>query len=321
MRAVLQELPLGFLVTVAVALGLAFGSFLNVVIHRLPRGENLAHPPSRCPACGAPIRAHQNLPVLGWVLLRGRAACCGARISPRYPLVEAIGGLAGWAAFEATLRVAPATDGAFVGCFAAVLALCLGLVALVFIDLEFMILPDELTLGGALLGVATAPLRHYSWTESLVGAAAGFLVVYLPFDLLYRKLRGHPGMGLGDAKLLLLAGAWFGWPGALFALLAGAVQGTAVTLAVLAVRGRIDEPEAVREERAQARAELEQLDGEARAALEAELAADPLAEEPGRGLAAARVPFGPFLAIATLEYLFFGEELVGGYLTLLGAGS
>jgi leader peptidase (prepilin peptidase)/N-methyltransferase len=314
----LTELPYGFWATVAVALGLILGSFLNVVIHRLPRGESVVSPPSSCPGCGARIRPFDNVPVVSWLLLRGRARCCGVPISPRYPVVEAIGGLSGWASLELVLAQATGgSDLAALGLFSAYLALCLGLVAGIFIDLEFMLLPDEITLGGAALGLATTPLRHVEWTDSLLGAAVGFCIVWLPFHLGYRLLRGHPGMGLGDAKLLALSGAWFGWPGAVFALLAGAVQGTVVAGAVLLSRGRIEEPEAVRREREEMRRELEALPEEERALLLRELSNDPLATEPGEGIGKARIPFGPFLALATLEYLFFGDLLVDRYLGLV----
>jgi leader peptidase (prepilin peptidase)/N-methyltransferase len=316
---VLSELPDWFKVSVAVSLGLALGSFLNVVIYRLPRGESVAYPASRCPGCGKPIRAYDNIPVFSWLFLRGKARCCGAKISPRYPLVELMGGLAGWAVLEKVLGDVPgdAPDHVPLLLFAVYLVLCLGLVAAIFIDLEFMLLPDEITLGGAALGVLTVPLRQASWSDSLLGAAIGFFLVWLPFHLLYRLVRGYPGMGLGDAKLLLLAGAWLGWKGAVFALLAGAVQGTVVAAAVLVTKGRIDEPEAVQRERAELKLELDSLTGEARLKLEEELRKDPLTAEPEGGLGKVRIPFGPFLAVATLEYLFFGDALLGGYLRIL----
>ncbi len=315
----LSELPTWFLTGVAVSLGLILGSFLNVVIHRLPRGESVAYPASRCPACGAPIRAYDNIPVLSWLLLLGRARCCKAKISPRYPLIEFLGGMCAWAVMRKVLEDSPpnVSMGAAVALFASYLALCLGLLAGIFIDLEFMLLPDEITVGGTALGFATSFFRHLPWKESLIGAAVGFLVAWLPFDVLYRRVRGHPGMGLGDAKLLMLAGAWFGWVGALFALLAGAVQGTIVALAVLLAKGRIDEPAAVREERERLRQHLSTLEPEERQRLEEELAKDPLGTEPDPGIGKARLPFGPFLAIATIEYLFFGDALVNAYLWML----
>ena len=197
------------------------------------------------------------------------------------------------------------------------LALGLGLLAAIFIDLEFMLLPDEITVGGAVLGFLTSSIRHVPWTTSLIGAAVGFTLVWLPFHVLYRLIRGHAGMGLGDAKLLMLAGAWFGWVGAVFALLAGAMQGTVVAVVVLLVKGSIEEPTAVKKEREELREHLATLEGDAKKELEDELAKDPLGAEPGEGLGKARVPFGPFLAVAIIEYLFFGEALVNAYLWML----
>ncbi len=312
----LADLPPLLVTSVAVALGLVFGSFLNVVIHRLPRGESVWAPASRCPGCHAPIRPWNNVPVLGWLLLRGRASCCGARISVRYPLIEAIGGLFGWALVQTVVSsLAPDTPWWRVAAvFGAYLALGLGVVAGAFIDLEHMILPDEITLGGTALGLATVPLRPgATFVDALVGGAAGFLVIWLLFDVGYRALRGRVGMGLGDAKLLMLAGVWFGWMGAAFTLLAGAVQGTLVAVVVLMVRGRIDEPEAVTREREELKRRIRDAPEEERAELEAELVADPLGEPPGEGLGAARIAFGPFLSIAIVEYLLFGEVLVDEY--------
>ena len=308
----LGDLPGPFITAIAVALGLAFGSFLNVVIYRLPRGESLSHPPSRCPGCGKAIRIYDNIPVLGWLLLRGRARCCKIRISARYPLIEALGGLCAWAIVRAIIFELPDETvwWKLVLLFSLYLALALGLLAAAFIDLEHMYLPDPITIGGTLLGLCSAPLRGATLVSALLGAALGFLLVWLPFDFLYSKLRGMPGMGLGDAKLVMLAGAWFGWQGAVFALLAGAVQATVVALAVFLARGRIDEPEAVIRERKELQTLLENTEGEARAELEREIARDPLAFEPEPGLGKARLAFGPFLALATVEYLLFGDVVV-----------
>jgi leader peptidase (prepilin peptidase)/N-methyltransferase len=313
----LAELPPALVIGVAVALGLAFGSFLNVVIYRLPRGESLVRPGSHCPGCGASVRAWHNVPLVSYVVLRGRARCCGARISVRYPLVELLGGLLAWAIVESlVLELSPETPWwRALATFAAYLALGLGLIAAAFIDLEHMYLPDGIMLGGTLLGIATVPLRpELDLIDALLGAVVGFLIVWLPFDFLYEKIRGRPGMGLGDAKLLMLAGAWFGWQGALFALLAGAVQGTLVAFAVLATRGRIEEPEAVRREREELRKAIEQAEGDERRLLEEELARDPIGLPPEPGIGMARMAFGPFLVLATLEYMLFGNWLVDAYL-------
>ncbi len=308
----LADLPGPFITVVAVVLGLLFGSFLNVVIYRLPRGESLSHPGSRCPGCGKPIRAYDNIPVLGWLVLRGRARCCKTRISVRYPLIEALGGLLAWAIVRTIIFELPDETAWWkvVLLFACYLALALGLLAASFIDLDHMYLPDAITLGGTVLGLVSVPLRGGSFGTALTGAAFGFVLVWLPFDLLYSKLRGMPGMGMGDAKLVMLAGAWFGWQGALFALLGGAVQATFVALAVYLARGRIEEPAAVIQERQELKALLESTEGEARAELERELARDPLALEPEEGLGKARLAFGPFLALATVEYMLFGEVIL-----------
>ena len=315
----LADFPPLLLIVFAVALGLVLGSFLNVVIYRLPRGENVAFPGSHCPHCGAPIRPYDNIPVLSWLVLRGRARCCKAAISPRYPLVEAIGGLLAWAVMRSIVLELPGDPsiGRALAVFAAYLALGLGLVAAAFIDLEHMLLPDEITLGGTGLGIATVPLRpDIHFAEALLGAAIGFFVVWLPFIVIYEKVRGRPGMGLGDAKLVMLAGAWFGWLGAAFALLAGAVQATVVMLALLAAGRKIEEPATVVEERRALHAALEQAEGAEREALEREIADDPLAIEAAPGVGGARLAFGPFIVLAILEFTFYGPilrtELLGG---------
>jgi len=316
----LAELPVWFITAVALCLGLAFGSFLNVVIYRLPRGRSLSRPGSACPACSRPIRAYDNVPVLSWVLLRGRARCCGARISVRYPLVELVGGLLGWAIVERIVLALPGSTPWWLALlsFSAHLALGLGLIAAAFIDLEHMVLPDSITLGGAVLGVVSVPLRpDIDLAGSLVGAAVGFLIVWLPFDVLYRAVRGQSGMGFGDAKLVMLAGAWFGWSGAVFVLLAGAVQGTLMAIVLFAVRGQIEEPEAVKQERAELQREIEAAEGAEREALERELARDPLGHEPEPGLGKSRLAFGPFLVLATLEFLLLGDLIVEQYLALV----
>lgn len=310
----LDEFPLWFLRTFAIALGLVWGSFLNVVIYRAPRGMSVVRPASHCPGCGAPIRAWDNVPVFGYLLLRGRARCCKAKLSPRYPMVEAIGGLLSFAIVEVIIFRLPGSTsiGRAFAIYTADLALALALVAAAFIDLEHMYVPDTVTFGGAVLGVATCSFREMSFTEALLGAAVGFLVVWIPFDVLYRLIRGRVGMAMGDAKLVMVAGAWFGWAGALFVLCAGALQGTIVALVTLLVRGKIEEPEAVQREREEIRAELAAMSPEEREQAEKELAEDPLfADEPADGIGQSRMAFGPLLVLAILECLIFGRDLSG----------
>jgi leader peptidase (prepilin peptidase)/N-methyltransferase len=308
------ELPLWFVRTFGVAFGLLWGSFLNVVIYRLPQGMSVVRPASRCPHCGTPIRPWDNIPVASWLLLRGKARCCGAKVSPRYPVVEGLSGGLALGVVEGLLRPLPDDTALWtaVALFACYLALCLGLLAAALIDAEHMFLPDVLTLGGTVLGFASCPLRGVTFADSAMGAALGFFGVYVPFIWGYARLRGRPGMGLGDAKLLMLAGAWFAWPGACFVLFAGAVQGTVAAFVMIALHGKIDEPEAVRRDRELLQAEAAAGDEEAKALL----AEDPLGDAPPGALRLARLPFGPFLALGCLEWLFFGGRL----LPWLGAG-
>ncbi len=307
----LSEFPSSWLLGAAIALGLLFGSFLNVVIYRLPREQNLAFPPSTCPACGARIKPYDNIPVLSWLLLLGKARCCKARISVRYPIVEALGGVIGWGVMQGLVLPLPGFTPLYVAAltFLSYFALALGLLAAMFIDLEHMILPDEITLGGTALGLLSVPLRQLDWSDALLGGGVGFVIVWLPFDVLYRALRGQAGMGLGDAKLLMLAGVWFGWVGAVFALLAGAIQGTIVAIAVFAAQGRIDEPEAVVKEREDLHRELSTLSDEEREQALAEIGDDILTSGPGEGLAQARLAFGPFLILSMFEFMFLGGWL------------
>jgi len=317
---VLAEFPPAFALVLAGVLGLLFGSFANVVIYRLPRGENLAYPASHCPACGAPIAPYHNLPLLGFLWLRGKARCCKAPIPWRYPAVELLGGLWSLAVVRVVVLDLPADTALWRAglVFAAYLTLGLLLLCAIFIDLDHMLLPDALTLGGAALGFVSAPLRGQPLLGSGIGAALGFALVWLLFVEGYRLLRGVPGMGLGDAKLLALSGAWFGWRGVLFALLAGSVLGTLTALGVYVARGRLEEPESVQRERQELLEELARLPDEERAELERELENDPLFLKPGSGLGQARLAFGPFLAVATLCYVFIGPSLLDELL-LVGA--
>jgi len=270
-------LPLWFLRAAVIFFGLIWGSFLNVVIYRVPREMSVVRPASRCPGCEKPIAGYDNVPVLSYVILRGRARCCGAPMSPRYPLVELMGGLLSLAIFEGIIQAMPGETSGLraLAVYGADFALCMGLLAAAFIDAEHMYLPDAITLGGVVLGVATATLRGLPLVASLVGAAAGFVGIWLPFVFLYKGLRGRRGMGVGDAKLLALAGAWFGWQGAVFVLFAGALQGSlyAGVLRLLGVRPQL--PQSVRDDLAELRKDAAAGDEEAKRAL----AEDPLTED------------------------------------------
>jgi leader peptidase (prepilin peptidase)/N-methyltransferase len=179
-------------------------------------------------------------------------------------------------------------------------------------------LPDTVTIGGTLFGIATFSLRPpLTLKDAIIGAVVGFAVVYVPFGLAYKLIRGRTGMGLGDAKLVMLAGGWFGWPGAVFVLLAGAVQGTIAAIVILLTKGKIEEPAAITAEREAIAKELAEMSEEERAQAEAELAKDPIHEELPDGVGQARIAFGPFLVLATLEYLLVGPALVERYVRWL----
>jgi leader peptidase (prepilin peptidase)/N-methyltransferase len=294
--------------------GCVWGSFLNVVIHRVPRELSVVRPGSHCPACGRPVRAIDNVPVLSWLLLRGRARCCGVRISPRYPVVELLGGSLALAILEVVGSLPGDTALARAGSiFMADFALAMALVAAAFIDAEYMYLPDGVTLGGAIFGIATPALRNLTWLDAILGAGIGFVGVWLPFIVGYKAIRGRVGMGMGDAKMVMLAGAWFGWPGVVFAVFAGAIQATAGAAIMLLLRGRIEEPESVRRDREELERAVESGDEEAKRALEE----DPLATAPAEGLLGARLPFGPFLCLAILEWMLAGTSIQQRWLPLL----
>lgn len=207
-----------------VAVGLILGSYLNVVIHRMPRGQDTVLAPSACPACGARIRWYDNVPVLGWLLLRGRCRSCGAAISPRYVVVEILGAsavLAAWRFFGSTPRAAVAA------------VFLLTLIALAGIDREHFILPDRITYPLLILGLALAVLRPgwgfvASWRDAAGGALVG-AAIPLTMIGLWLVLRGEEGMGLGDVKMLAGVGAVLGIERVLvtvfFASLVGSVVG------------------------------------------------------------------------------------------------
>jgi len=186
-------------------------------------------------------------------------------------------------------------------------ALCMGLIAAAFIDFEHMYLPDTVTLGGTALGIATAGVRGLDYAPAVVGAAGGFLLVWLPFIVIYPRIRGRQGMGMGDAKLMALAGAWLGLAPTLFVLCAGSLQGAFGALGIYLVRGKIEAPEAVKEELAELRVLADAGDEEARKLLED----DPAAGGEGDGIGLSALSFGPYLILAFLEFLFAGDVIVG----------
>ena len=276
----------GGLAAAAGLLGLCVGSFLNVVIHRLPkmmerewhaqcselRGEapdadteplSLARPRSRCPHCARPIAALENIPVISYLLLRGKCAGCGNRISLRYPLVEALTGLlsayAVWH-FGPTVQAVGA------------LVLIWALVALTGIDFDTQLLPDSITLPLLWLGLALNLAGAYvPLPSAVIGAMAGYLALWAVFWI-FKLATGKEGMGYGDFKLLAALGAWLGWQMLPAIILLSSVVGAAVGLTLI------------------------------------------VAVRHGRNVP---IPFGPYLAAAGVIALFWGPQITQGYLGLL----
>ncbi len=267
------------------AMGLCVGSFLNVVIYRLPRimqrdwevqcaelrGEkppeqepfNLALPRSRCPACAHPITVLQNIPLASYLALGGKCAACGARISPRYPLIEALSGLASaYAAWHFGFGLGAFAAMAFLWC----------MIALSFIDFDTQLLPDSITLplvwAGLLLNLAGT---FADLGSAVIGAVAGYLSLWSVYWG-FRIATGKEGMGFGDFKLLAAVGAWLGWQMLPLVVLASSVVGAiaGVSLMLFARHGR-NVP----------------------------------------------IPFGPYLAVAGVVALFWGKPLTHAYLNLL----
>lgn len=214
----------------ALLLGLVVGSFANVCIHRLPLGLSVVRPPSRCPACEGLIKPYDNLPVLGWLLLRGRCRACRAAISWRYPAVEAGNGLL-WLALAIAHGPSART--------LVEMALVSALLVLSLIDLEHQLLPDVITLPGVALGLAASFLPGSRVAPlSALGAALGGWLAFAAVAKAYEKARGVEGLGQGDWKLAALLGAFLGWQKMLLTVLLASLAGTVVGLLAIALRGR-----------------------------------------------------------------------------------
>ncbi len=288
--AALQQNP-ALLYGSTILLGLILGSFLNVVILRLPRmleegwkrdcaelsGEDatpaesaphltLSSPPSTCPACGHRIRAHENIPILSYVLLRGRCSACGVAISVRYPIIEG---------FTALLTLLVVMQFGLTWQTPAALLLTWTLIALALIDFDTQLLPDSLTLPLVWLGLILSLFGLFTDAESaIIGAVAGYLSLWTVFQL-FRLATGKEGMGYGDFKLLAVFGAWLGWQ-----FLPQIILLSALTGAVLGV----------------------------------------LLMVAGRHQRGTPMPFGPFLAAAGWISLVWGQAINDAYLRLSGLG-
>ena len=206
--------------------GLAIGSFLNVVIHRLPRRESLVSPGSRCPSCGYALGAADNVPVLSWVLLGGRCRKCRTRISVRYPVVELV---------TAAVFIAHYYVFGWTPLLAVRLVFASSLVALFAIDLEHHLLPDAITLPGIVVGLLASLFLPPGIRDALIGILAGGGVLWVIGEAYYRYA-GEEGMGGGDVKMLAMIGAFLGWQLVIVTLVFSSIAGAVIGLTVIAVR-------------------------------------------------------------------------------------
>lgn len=215
-----------FQIAILVLVGLAVGSFLNVCVHRLPRGQSLNSPPSRCPHCDYRLRWFDNIPVVSYAMLGGRCRKCGARISIRYPIVEIItmilfvlhGAAFGWSALLVPKLV-----------FAC------AMIVLFAIDLEHHLLPNAITLPGIVIGLISSAVFPPGIVDALIGVLIGGGVLWLIGEA-YFRYSGQEGMGGGDVKMLAMIGAFLGWKLVLVTLVLSSVIGSIIGLLVIAIR-------------------------------------------------------------------------------------
>jgi leader peptidase (prepilin peptidase)/N-methyltransferase len=254
-------LPLWLTCLFVSVFGAIIGSFLNVVIHRLPREESIVFPNSRCPQCGAKIHSYDNLPIISYLLLRGRCRACRAPISPRYPAVEALTALL----YAGVFLVDVYWRGGLTPVIPFDLIFVTALVALIFIDAEHMLLPNAITYPGIAFAVIArvslpylvgasafedlpslnaGPFRTWPlWAASLAGAVLGALVgggsLWL-MGWLWERLRGVEAMGLGDVKMMFMVGAYLGWRLTILTIFLGVLSGSIIGIGLMARRGEKD---------------------------------------------------------------------------------
>ncbi len=208
------------------AIGLCIGSFLNVVIYRLPIGQSIVTPPSRCRKCGYQLRWYDNIPVLSWLFLRGRCRKCGVGVSIQYPIVELVTG----ALFVLVIWMTPPGP-----LLATRLILVCVLIALFGIDLEHQILPNVITLPGIAVGVLLSLIAPPGWKDALIGALLGGGVLYAVAGAYY-LWRREEGMGMGDVKMLAMIGAFLGWKAVLVTLVLSSFAGAIIGLVLMAAQ-------------------------------------------------------------------------------------
>ncbi|OJT27704.1 prepilin peptidase [Archangium sp. Cb G35] len=311
-------------------MGLLFGSFLNVVIARVPAGESIVRPRSRCPRCGHQLAWYENIPVLSWLALRARCSSCGLPISWRYPLIELL---------TALLFLACQRRFGWTPELVAALVLVLLLVPLSFIDLEHWILPQELTWPGIVAGVAlSVPMGMDRVRDSVIGAVVGFLVFW-GMEWLGEKIFKKEALGAGDKDLLALIGAFLTWKPLLAVIFLSSLQGAVVGSLMLLVRGRAGpvpdpEPESPTAPPPATPSETESPQAaEGPGPVPKPEGTEPVAaregdeegeEEDDWEPGPTNIPFGPWLSLAALEVMLLGpwlREVLPVPLDMLFAGA
>ncbi len=292
------------------ALGASVGSFLNVVMIRVPRGESIVSPPSHCMSCGAAIPWYDNIPILSYLILRGRCRRCKAKFSPAYAVTEAITAVLALACFFHARTDAPWLH---LSRFLAEFAFVSVLIVLAGIDAKTWILPNRIVLPAIPVFWSMAVLTHeLTWSDALIGASAGFVVLALVI-LGYGLATGRMGMGWGDAKLMAALGAFLGWKALPLIILLGSFQGLLAAIVMLSMgkTSRPTEPyRPLSDEEPQAK---EGSHDEGTGATKDDELAEQLSHPDSWRHTA--LPFGPFLALAAIETLFFQQRLLDLWLS------
>ena len=214
------------LIALAGLFGAIIGSFLNVVIYRLPLGQSLVTPPSRCRKCGYSLRWFDNIPILSWAALRGRCRKCGVSVSWQYPVVELVAAIL-FALVVWTTPVGPLL-------FARLILVCI-LIVLFGIDLEHQILPNTITLPGIAIGLIFSTVAPPGLRDAIIGALLGGGILY-GIAAAYYLWRREEGMGMGDVKMLAMIGAFLGWKSVLVTLVFASFSGALIGMAMMAVQ-------------------------------------------------------------------------------------
>jgi len=306
-----------FFMVVSFVLGTLIGSFANVCATRWPAGESVVSPRSRCPKCRNAIAWYDNIPLLSWLFLGAKCRHCASPISWQYPLVEALTGVLFLVTY---LRFGFSVASPIYMLF------CAGLVVVTFQDLADWTIPDEITLPGIPVGIAVAllgmafpevGLRVTDVFDALIGVVLGGGILFL-LDRITVLVLKKPGMGFGDVKLLAMTGAFLGWHGVLGTLMIASIIGSIIgILMILYFKTRpAAAAEALPAEPADADAD-EAEHSTATVVVEAKAEA-PLEDDEEVTLEGHYLPFGPYLALGSLIYLFVGPELVAAYIASLG---